>query len=59
MGEPRAQCVVLVRLFANGLEFLYVGSDLAFSDVESDAEPVTKLFDYIKQGRNWLQREMT
>ena len=50
MGEPRAQCVVPVRLFANGLESLYVGSDLTFSDIESDAEPVTELLDYIKQG---------
>jgi len=28
---------------------LYVGSDLAFSGIKSDAGPVTELFDYIKQ----------
>ena len=50
MGEPRAQCVVTVHLFANGLESLYVGSDLAFSDIESDSGPCTELFDYINQG---------
>ncbi len=50
MGEPCAQCVVRVRFFTNGLESLYVGSDLALSDIEAVARSCTKLFDYIKQG---------
>ena len=32
------------------MESLYVGSDLAFSDIESDSGTITELFDYIKQG---------
>jgi hypothetical protein len=51
MGEPCAQCVVFVHLFTNGLESLYVSSDLPLSDIEVDAKPITKLlFDYVKHG---------
>ena len=37
-------------IFANGMESLSAGNDLALSDIESDAGSATEMFDYTKQG---------
>ena len=49
MSKPGSECVVAVPSFGDGLEFVNVSGDLTFGDIEVNAGPRTKLWDYVQE----------
>ena len=56
MCEPCSECFVSSPFAGDGLEFVYVGRDLALAYVEVDARLVTELSDYGKERNHVVHR---